>query len=334
MRKRILARTRVVRVLRNSAIIAIASFASVQVASAVSPNVANTLSRLTGMKLFVNPDSPARRQANEWRRSRPSDAAKLERIASQPVALWLGDGNRTVRADVAGIMSRAAQQGATPIFVAYNIPSRDCGSYSAGGSSSSNAYRKWIREFAAGLGGKSSVVILEPDAVPGADCLSAAARDERFGLLRDAVQVLKNARAVVYIDAGHARWMKPDVAAERLEKAGIALADGFSLNVSNYLSTSVNVSYGDQVSRRVGGKHYIVDTSRNGQGGKGGEWCNVSGQSLGSAPTTNTGHPLADAFLWVKQPGESDGTCGGGPRAGQWWAQYALGLAERQADSD
>jgi hypothetical protein len=30
-------------------------------------------------------------------------------------------------------------------------------------------------------------------------------------------------------------------------------------------------------------------------------------------------------------PGESDGTCNGGPAAGQWWADYALGLAKRAA---
>ena len=34
-----------------------------------------------------------------------------------------------------------------------------------------------------------------------------------------------------------------------------------------------------------------------------------------------------DAYLWVKTPGESDGTCNGGPRAGQWWPEYALGLS-------
>ena len=31
-----------------------------------------------------------------------------------------------------------------------------------------------------------------------------------------------------------------------------------------------------------------------------------------------------DALLWVKLPGESDGTCNGGPAAGQWWQEMAL----------
>ena len=74
------------------------------------------------------------------------------------------------------------------------------------------------------------------------------------------------------------------------------------------------------------GKHFIIDTSRNGIGSTSGEWCNPKGQSLGSEPTTNTGNALVDALLWIKQPGESDGTCNGGPAAGTWWADYALGL--------
>ena len=44
-------------------------------------------------------------------------------------------------------------------------------------------------------------------------------------------------------------------------------------------------------------------------------------------PTTQTGLPLVDGYLGVKTPGESDGPCNGGPRAGQWWPEYALGLS-------
>lgn len=60
---------------------------------------------------------------------------------------------------------------------------------------------------------------------------------------------------------------------------------------------------------------------------------------LGSRPSahsrarTATSHGLVDVFLWVKPPGESDGTCNGGPAAGRWWPEYALGLAERQTRS-
>ncbi|GFH79734.1 hypothetical protein Sgou_44040 [Streptomyces gougerotii] len=80
-------------------------------------------------------------------------------------------------------------------------------------------------------------------------------------------------------------------------------------------------------------KPFVVDTSRNGNGpftdGDPAErWCNPPGRALGEAPTTRTGDDLVDAYLWIKRPGESDGECKGGPKAGQWWPEYALGLAK------
>jgi endoglucanase len=71
-----------------------------------------------------------------------------------------------------------------------------------------------------------------------------------------------------------------------------------------------------------------VDTSRNGRGpAPGGAWCNPPGRGLGTPPTAATGNAEVDAYLWVKHPGQSDGTCNGGPAAGGWWASYALELA-------
>jgi endoglucanase len=98
------------------------------------------------------------------------------------------------------------------------------------------------------------------------------------------------------------------------------------------MTTASQRTYGDQLSGLIGGKHYIVDTSRNGLGPTAdGEWCNPSGRALGDRPTAATGDVLADAYFWIKRPGESDGTCNGGPAAGAWWADYALGLAKRAA---
>jgi endoglucanase len=218
------------------------------------------------------------------------------------------------------------------VFVAYNIPNRDCASYSTGGSTSGDAYRRWIRDFADGVGGKRAIVILEPDALAGMDCLNAPAREERVALIREGVQALKAQGASVYIDAGNAQWHPPAEMAKRLQQAGIAMAEGFALNVSNVQATSLDVAYGERLSRLVGGKHFIIDTSRNGiPGTDPRQWCNPRGRALGVAPTTNTGHPLIDAFLWVKPPGESDGTCGGGPPAGSWWSAYALELSRLAA---
>jgi endoglucanase len=96
--------------------------------------------------------------------------------------------------------------------------------------------------------------------------------------------------------------------------------------------------------------HFVVDTSRNGQGawtppagkysGDPQTWCNPPGRGIGVRPTANTGVPLVDAYLFVKTIGESDGTCTRGtagpgdpeyggavdPAAGAWWPAQALTL--------
>jgi cellulose 1,4-beta-cellobiosidase len=56
----------------------------------------------------------------------------------------------------------------------------------------------------------------------------------------------------------------------------------------------------------------LTFTGRNGvqptQQNAWGDWCNVKGTGFGVRPTTDTGDTLADAFVWVKPGGESDGT--------------------------
>ena len=130
----------------------------------------------------------------------------MEHIASQPVARWLGEWVGNIQREVNQAVSTITSTGALPVFVAYNIPNRDCGSFSAGGAGGGDAYRKWIGDFAKGVAGRSAIVILEPDALAGMDCLSPPQRDERASLLRGAVEVLKAQAASVYIDAGNARW--------------------------------------------------------------------------------------------------------------------------------
>ncbi|HEY5487730.1 MAG TPA: glycoside hydrolase family 6 protein, partial [Candidatus Limnocylindrales bacterium] len=108
-----------------------------------------------------------------------------------------------------------------------------------------------------------------------------------------------------------------------------------------------------QLAGVVPATHFVIDTSRNGQGpwdwaaagyasaAAAQDWCNPPGRGLGIAPTTKTGNALVDAYLWVKVPGESDGSCTRGstgtqdpergivdPAAGAWFPQQALELAQ------
>lgn len=295
---------------------------------ATAPVVANPLA---GLALYVDPNSSARRQVDAWRLTRPADADQVAKIASRPQAVWFGDWNADVRGDVDRVVSTAAAVGAVPVLVAYNIPQRDCGGLSGGGGATADAYRTWVSSLAEGIGARRAVVVVEPDALAMLDCLSATDQQLRLELLRSAVALLKARPGVsVYLDAGHSRWHGAAVMADRLSRADVARANGFALNVSNFQTTESNVAYGADLSARVGGKHFVVDTGRNGLGPSAdNQWCNPDGRALGRAPTTSTGHALVDAFLWIKRPGESDGACNGAPAAGQWWADYALGLAQR-----
>jgi endoglucanase len=97
--------------------------------------------------------------------------------------------------------------------------------------------------------------------------------------------------------------------------------------------------------------HFVVDTSRNGRGAwtpaagtsypDPQTWCNPPGRGIGDRPTADTGVPLADAYLFIKTIGQSDGACTRGtagpgdpvyggavdPAAGAWWPTQASTLA-------
>lgn len=280
---------------------------------------------LAGERLHVS-WSPASAAAEEIRATNPADAERLDLLADTPTARWFGEwsGNITIAAD--GYVAEAARAGALPVLVTYMIPGRDCGSYSAGGAGSADAYRAWIRDLAAGIGSREAVVILEPDALALADCLPDALEAERYQLLADAIDVLETGSGTtVYLDAGHANWLGIDQLVARLRLADVDDARGISLNVSNFGATDDQVAYATAVAERLG-THAVIDTGRNGNGSDG-TWCNPPGRAIGTFPTTDPATPpVVDALLWVKVPGESDGACNGGPPAGQFWAEYAIDL--------
>ncbi|MER7695334.1 MULTISPECIES: glycoside hydrolase family 6 protein [unclassified Streptomyces] len=287
---------------------------------------------------WVDPNSDAARQVRVWEKEgREADAKLLRRISGRPVADWPAwdDPAPGIRAAV----KSAARTEKTVLLVAYNIPHRDCGLYSAGGAKDADSYRSWIGEFAEAIGDAPATVILEPDALPHIvdGCTPPEHHAERYQLLSEAVDTLKagpNTR--VYLDAGNPEWIdEPSKMAQPLRQAGIDRADGFSLNVSNFQPNESVKAYATRLSDAVGGSHFVIDTSRNGRGplsgGREEAWCNPPGRGLGTPPTTDTGDGRLDAYLWIKRPGDSDGTCRGGPPAGDWWPEYALGLARRAA---
>ncbi|MFJ5685541.1 glycoside hydrolase family 6 protein [Streptomyces sp. NPDC093099] len=283
---------------------------------------------------WVNPDGRAARQVAAYDSAGDSgNAALIRKIAEQPVAEWIGPD--TPETQTKGFTEAATKADRDALLVLYNIPHRDCGQFSKGGAADGNAYRAWVDQVAKGIGDRRATVILEPDAVLHLvdGCTPGQFHEERYDLLKGAVQRLKQQPATsVYLDAGNAGWQTPDALFEPLQRAGIADADGFSVNVSNFYPTAASADFGKRLSAKVGGKPFVIDTSRNGNGpytkGDPAEnWCNPPGRALGEHPTTKTGDPLVKAYLWIKRPGESDGDCKGGPKAGDWYPDYALDLA-------
>ncbi len=288
-----------------------------------------TADPLSGWSIFRSQNTPAAGDAASFRaRGLIHDAQLMERIARRPIATWLTNDAIHARQEVKALTTEASRHKAAAVLVAYDIPGRNC---DEGVASDWHAYLRWIGEIAAGIGQRDTIVILEPDAIP----FAIAGCPIQVPLLADAVRELARASgARVYIDAGNPSWVTPvSLLVAPLLAADVAQAAGFSLNVANFETNAANIAYGRALSQLLGGAHFVIDTSRNGNGPEVDAAgvpvvCDPPGRALGVSPTTSTGVPGVDAYLWVKPPGSSDGSCRpGAPQSGEWWPDYALELA-------
>jgi len=123
-----------------------------------------------------------------------------------------------------------------------------------------------------------------------------------------------------------------------------------TVNFSPDFAAGVTASLVNMLGGAAATTRFVIDTSRNGQGPwqptvvypDAQLWCNPPARGAGPRPTAATGLPLADAELWIKTPGESDGSCNRGiagsttdpewggsvdPAAGVWFPEQALELA-------
>lgn len=294
------------------------------VVTAVGPANAGTV---TGT-LYRSPSSAAISWVNA-NSGDPRASVIRDRITTRPTARWYTSPNSgTITESVRSYVRSAAAAGEIAQLIAYALPNRDCGGASAGGAANIAEYRVWMQNFAAGLGDRTVIVLLEPDSLALQSCLDATALAERNNALAAAVTVIKasNPNAKVYLDGGHSSWNPAAEAARRLRAAGVGAADGFYSNVSNFRLTANEIAFGKSVLAALGDArlHQVIDTSRNGAGPLGSEWCDPAGRRIGAAPTTDTGEATVDAFLWAKPPGEADGCRA---RAGTFVPDLAFELA-------
>lgn len=257
-------------------------------------------------------------------------ARVLDRLSRVPTGIWLTPERFPAGAVGPYVTSiAAAEDDEVPVFVVYGIPNRDCtGQLSAGGLQT-DTYLPWVEEIATAAG-SGTVVVLEPDALAGS--VSCEGVEDRVDLLRDAVHALDAAGTETYVDAGHSDWVPAEQMASLLEQVDVDRVRGFATNVSNYQPLQSERAYAEQLSGLLDGAHYVIDTGRSGASSATGraveDWCNPAGQSLGDEPGYIDDDTALDALLWVKPPAESDGTCHGGPPAGQVWIDRATAMAE------
>lgn len=247
-------------------------------------------------------------------------------IFKEPSAFWFGDNPKKpkehMEKSIQRLLNRAKPQ--LPILVMYNIPNRDVGQYSKGGASSRERYIDYVERFARGVGESSPIVIYEPDALPHSTLLSEEEQEWRLELMKESLQMLTdNCNGIFYIDVGHSSWLSPEKVVELLDKISNPKVRGFSVNVCNYRTTEESLRWGRKICKWREKDYFVIDTSRNGQGPNEVEWCNPPNRGLGIPPTTKTKHKRCDAYLWIKIPGESDGKCNGGPKAGKFWGEQA-----------
>lgn len=288
---------------------------------------------LAGWTIFRSANTPAASEVAGFRaHGELRDAELMERIAKQPVASWFTTDTPSSWQAIRALTKSASRHGAAAVIVAYAIPGRGCtDGASADVAQGDREYLRWIGGMAAAIGARHTVVILEPDAIP----FAIQGCHIQLQLLARAVADLARASgARVYVDAGNPSWiMKVGSLVAPLREADIRQAAGFSLNVANFQTNAATIAYGRKLSNLLGGAHFVIDTGRNGNGpdtdlADGPLWCNPPGRALGTPPTTNTGVPDLDAYLWIKAPGSSDGSCRPGePNSSGWLPQYALELA-------
>lgn len=258
----------------RSPLAALAAAAAVVALSLVSAAPATAHGRpghddASSTRLYVPPpNTGAVQQIAELIEAKQYDDAKaLTRLVATPQAVWFTSGTpKEVRKSVERTVKAAKKQRAVPVVVAYNLPFRDCSQYSAGGAADTASYLAWIDGLVKGLGKSEAIVLLEPDglgiipwytSITGAtewcqpaEADAATAAADRFAQLNGAVDRLAALPNVsVYLDGTHSGWLGVGDTADRLHKAGVAKADGFFLNVSNYELTERQVKYANWVSQ-------------------------------------------------------------------------------------
>jgi endoglucanase len=305
-----------------------------------------------GTKFYVDPEAPSAVAERAYRHSNPSWAMALSHIAATPSAhrfyMWNMYKTGTVPGQVAHFLegTQVQQPGTTVMLSTYSLVHSHCG-YTAT-PAMAGLYDAFIKRVAEGIGNYHVVFYLELDSLITAPCLNRTQLAIRQAELRYAVSVLEaDPHTVVYLDGGAADAVPAHLQARYLRGAGVEQAQGFFLNSTHSDWMTSELHYGQQISKLLGGSHFVINSGGNGRGPLrpanrrkyGNEvLCNPPGRGLGPLTIADgvaqqTGYAAADGFLWFSNPGGSGGQCvPGAPPIGHYWAAYAVMLAENAVD--
>ncbi|KAF0716439.1 Aste57867_2863 [Aphanomyces stellatus] len=274
----------------------------------------------------------------------PDIAYAIEAVESKPIATWYTDRSDYLTEAATTLAACSQSNGlfnSLPVFVVYGLPKKDCsGTFSSGGvNQNAYDYARFVAQLAGLVGKQNALYVLEPDAIgllaEGPDQCGWA--NNYLPNLKTAVQTLtqNNPSAQLYLDVGW--WILNN--ATRLASLvpildTLSLAGpikGIVINTSNYRSNAELLTWCQAFVNATAGRNMkcIFDTSRNYHGASpSDEWCNAKAAGIGLPPTDQTGSSLVDYYLWLKTPGQSDGTCAGqtvdslsGPAAGDFFYQ-------------
>jgi endoglucanase len=317
----------------------------------VDPSAPNPL---LGQRFFLDRMEPAYLQWVHWKRAGDTTKANIIwKLAREPRFRWFGKFTAPrMQKKIRGYLDRVQcdQPGTVPLMVVMRHQGKGCsGTYRAGGVAEDRRTMRWYDDFAQSVGNDRVVIAFEPDSLGTVDCLARDRRKARLDVLRYGVNRLSQLpNATIYLEGGASDWEPAARTAKQLRYIGISKVRGFMLNVTHHDWTRANIQHGLQISRMVGGKHFIINTSYNGRGPLHyrkwinrakhkwrtiNVWCHPGLRGLGPAPTTATANPLVDAYMYINRPGYSAGSCNGGPLpVGTWWAARALMYAEYATD--
>jgi endoglucanase len=300
---------------------------------------------IAGTKFYIDPNSGAAQAQARYRASNPAMSALLGDIASEPGAhrFYMWNMGSNVSGQVSHYLegTQVQQPGTTVMLSTYTLVHDHCG-YTATPAIAAR-YADFMHQVAEGIGNYHVVFFLELDSLITAPCLTHQQLAIRQAELRSAVSALEaDPHVAVYLDGGAADAVPYRTMAGWLRASGVNQAQGFFLNSTHFDWTSSEIHYGQQISRLLGGSHFIVNTGENGRGplapkhrvGHGNEvLCNPPGRGLGPISVAGgvaqqTSYATTDGLLWFSNPGGSGGQCvPGAPPTGVYWPEYAAMLA-------